>query len=107
MLSKQEEEFLLYWELNRLNEKKSFKQYVKGLSVGLGISLAIIIIIASGWYQRANMVVNSKLSAFVFLIALLGIVIFMGWLYKNYKWEMGEQQYLELLAKKKKLEKQQ
>jgi len=107
MLLEKEEKFILYWQENRLKEKKSFKQYVKGLSVGLGISLAIIIIIASGWYQRANMVVNTKLSALVFLIALVGIVVFMGWLYKNYKWEMAEQQYLELLAKKKKFEKQQ
>ena len=102
MLSKQEENFLIYWENNRLSEKKGFKQYLKGLSRGLMIVVAIVLLLVTGWYQRANMEANSKMSGAVFSIALACIVIFMSWLYKKYKWEMNEQQYLELLAKKKK-----
>jgi len=30
----------------------------------------------------------------------------MGFIYQNYRWEMNEQQYLELLSKKKKAERQ-
>ena len=103
MLTEQEEKFIKYWEENRTTELKSFKQYLRGLSRGLLISAAILVLLISGWYTRANMEANSKLSFTVFSIALLDIAIFMAWLYNNYKWEMNEQQYLELMAKKKKL----
>jgi len=101
MLTEQEEKYLIYWEQNRLLEKKGFKQYLKGLSRGLMIVIAIVLLLVTGWYQRANMEANSKMSGTVFSIALVCIVVFMSWFYKNYKWEMNEQQYLELLAKKK------
>ena len=65
----------------------------------------IIILIITGWYQRANMVANSKMSTMVFIIALLLLTIFMAWLYRNFQWENKEQQYLELMAKKKRFEK--
>ncbi len=77
-------------------------QYLKGLSRGLLIAIAILLLLVTGWYKRANMEANSKLSTTVFIIALLGIAVFMAWLYKNYQWEMNEQQYLELLAKREK-----
>ncbi len=102
MLTEKEKDFLVYWEANREVQKKSFKQYIKGLSSGLGISAAILILVISGWYKRADMEVNSKLSSVVFAIALLGIAVFMAWLHKNYQWEMMEQKYLELLYKQKK-----
>ena len=105
MLSEQEEKYILFWEENRELEQKSFKQYLKGLSRGLGIGVAILLLLVTGWYTRANMEANSKLSFTVFAIALFGIAVFMAWLYHNYKWEMNEQQYLELLAKKKRLDK--
>ena len=106
MLTEQEEMFVKYWEKNRELELKSFKQYIKGLSRGLAIGIAIILLIATGWYKRANMEANSKLSFTIFAVALLGIAVFMAWLYNNYKWEMNEQQYLELMAKKKRLERE-
>jgi uncharacterized membrane protein YbjE (DUF340 family) len=104
MFTEQEEKFIAYWETNRLTYKKSFKDFIKGFSKGLGISVAIILILVSGWYTRANMEANSKLSSVVFIIALLGIGVFMAWLSQNYKWEQNEQQYLELMAKKRRFE---
>ena len=106
MLTEQEEKFVKYWKENRELEQKSFKQYLKGLYRGLAIGVAIILLVAMGWYKRANMEANSKLSFTIFAIALLGIAVFMAWLYNNYKWEMNEQQYLELMAKKKRLERE-
>ena len=105
MLTEQEEKFVKYWEENRQLEQKSFKQYLKGLTRGLSIGVAILLVLVTGWYQRANMEANSKLSFTAFAIALLGIAVFMAWLYHNYKWETNEQQYLELVAKKKRLAK--
>lgn len=103
MLTLKEEEYLVYWQKNRDTHKQSFVQFVKGMSIGLGISAAIIIVLITGWFQRANMVANSKMSTVVFVIALLLITFFMAWLYRNFQWENKEQQYLELLAKKKRL----
>ena len=104
MLSAQENKFITWWEENRDKQKKSFKQFIQGFSKGIGISMAIVLIVASGWYKRANMEANSKLSTAVFVIALLGIGVFMAWFSQNYKWEQNEQQYLELMAKKKRFE---
>jgi cobalamin synthase len=100
MLTKQEEDYIIYWAKQRDTYKQSFLQFVKGMSVGLGISAAIILVIITGWFQRANMVANSKMSTIVFVIALLLITVFMAWLYRNFQWENKEQQYLELLAKR-------
>ena len=101
MLTEQEQKFIEWWEANRESQKKSFKQFIKGLSRGLAISVGIILIVVLGWYKRANMEANSQMSTTVFVIALLGITLFMAWLYQNYQWEMHEQQYLELKAKKR------
>lgn len=100
MLTKQEEDYIAYWAKQRDTYRQSFLQFVKGMSVGLGISAAIIVVIITGWFERANMVANSKMSAIVFVLALLLITVFMAWLYRNFQWENKEQQYLELLAKK-------
>ncbi len=45
------------------------------------------------------MVANAKMTNIVFIIALLLIALFMGWLYNNFQWEAKEQQYLEYKAK--------
>ncbi len=102
MLTEKEEKFITYWEANRELQKKSFRQFVKGMNRGLAIGVAIIILIVAGWYERADMEVNSKLSTGVLVAAIVIISVFMAWLYRNYQWEMQEQQYLELLAKKRK-----
>jgi di/tricarboxylate transporter len=97
-----ENKFIAFWENNRLQQKKSFLQFIKGLSIGLLVGFAIIIAIISGWYTRANMLANSKMSTYILVIALFFIAVFMAWLYQNYQWEANEQKYLELLAKQKK-----
>ena len=104
MFTEQESKFITWWESNRDNQKKSFKQFVQGLSKGIGIGAAIVLIVISGWYKRANMEVNSKMSTAVFVIALLGIGVFMAWFSQSYKWEQNEQQYLELMARKRRKE---
>jgi di/tricarboxylate transporter len=104
MLTDKEIAFIAYWEKNRNQQQKSFVQYLKGFYRGLAVGVGIIVLVALGWDERATMVANSKMSTLVFMVALLCIAIFMAWLYQNFQWEMKEQQYLELLAKKKHLE---
>lgn len=107
MLSEKEIAYISYWEANRDKQKKNSRQFVIGLSIGLSIGAATIFLIMAGWYQRANMIANTKLSPLIFTVIIIAIAVFMAYFYRNYKWEMMEQQYLELMAKKKKQEKTQ
>lgn len=86
-----------------MQQKKNLKQFLKGLSSGLIIGIAIILLLVTGWYQRANMEANSKLSPVILFLTIAILSVFMGFLYQNYRWEMNEQQWLELISKKKKL----
>jgi hypothetical protein len=100
MLTKQEEDFLKYWDGYRTHKSRIFRQFIIGLSMGLAIGVCIIASISSGWYERATMVANASFSPTVLLIAILGISLFIAFFYKKYKWEMNEQRYKELMVKK-------
>ncbi|MBS1626955.1 MAG: hypothetical protein JSR09_07670 [Bacteroidetes bacterium] len=102
MLTEKEEAFIAYWQKEREHEKKSLMQFIKGLSRGLLIGIGIILLLAIGWYQRANMVANTQLNPFLFLFIIIIIAVFIAYFYRQYRWEQYEQQYLELMAKKKK-----
>ena len=105
MLSKEELDFLEYWEKNSLQQKHSTRPFMIGISAGFVLGISLIAVVFSGWYERANMVANSRLSSFVFLLAILGISFFMAFVYRKFRWETHEQRYRELLARKKTLEK--
>jgi len=105
MLSEKERAYISYWQDNRDKQKKNTVQFIIGLSVGLSIGAATISLLASGWYIRANMEANSKLNPTVLAVIIISIAVFMAYMYRRHKWEMQEQQYLELLAKKRKEEK--
>ena len=105
MLSAEDEKFIVWWQEYRANKAKMFRQFVVGAAIGLAIGAAVIISVLSGWYKRATMIANTGFDASTVLIAILIITLFIAFFYKKYKWEMNEQHYLELLAKKKKLEK--
>lgn len=104
MLSKENELFLANWEKNREKEKTSTRPFLVGLSAGFAIGAAIILILESGWYTRANMVANSRMSSVILLLAIMTLSFFMAFFYRKFKWEMQEQRYLELLAAKKRNE---
>lgn len=103
MLSKEEQQFITYWEQHRDKEKKVLKQWLMGLPVGMLFGIPILINLFSGWYKRANMDLNSHLSngefnPMVLIIALLIIISFVAIFSKRFKWEMSEQRYRELKA---------
>lgn len=107
MLTKQEEDFLVWWSANRLKEKKYYKKISFGLPLGLALAFAITAMIMSGWHKRANMVAFSSLNPYVFIIALIAIVVFMTFIYNQFRWEQNDQRYKELLHKKNISDKQQ
>lgn len=99
MLTPDEERFLEYWKKNRESEKKTFRQLVIGLPIGLSFGVAILAIFSSGWYERANMAAYSSSNPMMFLIAIVVIVVFIAIFTKKHKWDLNEQRYLELLHK--------
>jgi hypothetical protein len=102
MLSKREAKFLEYWELNREKERSLVKQFFPGLPIGLALAAAILLLLDSGWYVRANMVAQSQSSPLVIFIGIAAIVAFTGFFYKRHRWEMNEQTYKELKLKEEK-----
>lgn len=98
------ESFLAYWAANREKERTSFRPFFIGLSAGISIGVGVILILESGWYERANMVANSRLSSVVFVVAIMIISVFMAFVYRKFRWEMQEQRYMELLSAKKRRE---
>jgi uncharacterized membrane protein YdjX (TVP38/TMEM64 family) len=97
-------DFFERWTAQRGVYKNALRPFFIGLSAGITIGIAILVSIYLGWYQRANMELNSNMNPFVFLIAIVGISIFMAFMYRNYQWEKNEQRYLSILARKKQTE---
>jgi len=103
MLTPDEEKFIEYWEANRLSRKKVLKQLYVGLPFAALLVIAIVVNFLSGWYKRADMVIRSNSSlVLVVVIAGIAIVVFTTVFSVRHEWEMNEQLYRELLAKKAK-----
>lgn len=97
-----DEQFFAYWSENSEKEKSSKKAFMLGLSSGFAIGVCVIAVIYSGWYQRATMVANSKMSSVVLFTAIIGIAVFIAIVYRKFRWEMQDQRYQEILARKNK-----
>jgi len=104
MLSSSDEIFLAYWSQNGEKQKTSTRPFLIGLSAGFALGISLILVLSTGWYERANMEANSRLSSIVFLLAILLISFFMAFFYRKFRWEMQEQRYLELVSRKNKAE---
>jgi hypothetical protein len=101
MLSERETEFIVFWEANRLQRKKTVRQFLVGIPIGLAFVIPITINFFSGWYKRAKMEANSPdFNPVVLLVALLGIVGFTAIFWQRHKWDQYEQHYRELLARR-------
>jgi hypothetical protein len=101
MLTKEENDFIRYWEENRLRRKKAVRQFLLGIPAGLLIVIPIVLSLVSGWYKRANMEANSEdFNPGVLLVALLLIVGFTAIFWQRHQWDQYEQRYRELLARR-------
>ncbi|HEY4289804.1 MAG TPA: hypothetical protein VGN00_22040 [Puia sp.] len=101
MLSKEENDFIGYWEKNRLRQKKVVRQFLVGIPVGLLIVVPTVISFTSGWYKRAEMEANSAdFNPMVLFVALLLIVAFTAIFYQRWRWEQYDQRYQELVARR-------
>jgi hypothetical protein len=101
MLSKEENDFVRYWEENRVRRKKTVRQFLLGIPAGLLIVIPIVVSLVTGWYKRANMEANSQdFNPAVLLVALLLIVGFTAIFWQRHQWDQYEQRYRELLARR-------
>ncbi len=92
-----------YWEANRLKKKRSLKNILISTPLGIVLVIGIFINFFSGWYKRAAMEANADPSLFlVLLIAGIIIVAFVGIFSSYHKWDINENYYKELLARKDK-----
>lgn len=101
MLTKQDEDFILYWSQQRLKKKQFLRKISIGLPLGALLVVALMVNFLSGWYQKADMELHSDSSVIiVVLLAGVGIVVFIVLFSARFKWEQNEQHYLELMRKK-------
>ncbi len=100
MLSSKEEEFIVFWEKERSNKSLLTRQAMPGLRLGFMLSAAILLLVYSGWYERAQMQFNTKTPAWVLIVGILLITCFCSIFYQKFKWEQQEQQYLEFIARR-------
>ncbi len=101
MLTQNEKDFVDYWEHNRIRKKKVLKQLYVGLPLGVLIVAAIFINFFSGWDKRAQMIINTDPSLIlVVMIASLLIVVFIAIFSVRHNWDLNEQRYKELLARR-------
>jgi FtsH-binding integral membrane protein len=101
MLTQNEKDFVDYWEHNRIRKKKVLKQLYVGLPLGVLIVAAIFINFFSGWDKRAQMIINTDPSLIlVVIIASLLIVVFIAIFSVRHNWDLNEQRYKELLARR-------
>lgn len=102
-----DDQFAAYWQENSAKEKSSPRAFMFGLSSGFAIGVAVLVVLYSGWYTRATMEANSKLSAVILFLCILIISVFIALMYRRFKWEMQEQRFQEIMARKKKKKEQQ
>ena len=103
MFSKEEQDFIKYWEENRLKQKRVFKQIAIGLPFGVLFAVAVFVNFTSGWDKRVEAITKTypsfKSLILVLLIAVLAIVVFISVFSVRVKWEKYEQRYRELLSR--------
>lgn len=103
MLSKEENDFLIYWENNRDAKKNFLAQIGYGLPKGLLFALPVLVlVIFDDWYK--NMIPLSKTQIVIIIIAVVGIAIFYAMFRMKFNWDHNEQLYKELKFKKSKEE---
>lgn len=106
MLTPKDEAFIAYWEKNRDAQNTFSSKLTGGLPMAIIFVLPIILLVLSVWLFIPEWYMKiSKTSPAMFvtaLIALFCVVLFYSFFRMQYKWEMNEQLYQELLFKQTK-----
>ena len=98
--NEKEQQFLKYWEANRAKEKKLSNQLLIGLPLGVIFAVPVLLNLFLGWNKQAEAVARTKLNPVVLITAVVLIIVFVAVFSRKHKWEMKEQLYKEILARK-------
>ena len=106
MLAEKEETFLRHWEKERVKRVSILNRILSGLPMAALFSIPVLLLVFAVylffpvWYTRIS---NSLSSTFMpVVIAVFLTMIFFSYFRMQYKQEMNEQLYQELLNKIKK-----
>ena|SRR5687768_18099769 len=102
MLTEEENNFIRYWEANRLRKKKVWRQLSVGLPLGVALAGAILVNIYSDWNPAGSVLKFNSSLMFIVLAGVLLVVVFVVIFSARHRWDMNEQHYKELLVKKTK-----
>ena len=98
-MTKEETDFIQWWEANRLKEKRFERKLVVGLPLGLVFGLPVLLsVVFRGWYKRMPYISGGQLT--LILMACLAIAVFYAIIRVRVQWEQNEQRYQELIKKK-------
>ena len=99
-LSEAEEQYIAYWEKNRLREKRVTNQLLIGIPLGVVFASPILLNLFTGWHKLAGVNKHMQVNPIIIIIASVLIITFVAIFSRRHKWEMKEQQYREFLAKR-------
>jgi hypothetical protein len=92
-VTKDEREFLAWWERNRDRRRRLGYGLWIGLPAGCMLAFPIFLNFLTGrfWYRRADAVGSSQFEPFVLVLAVALIAGFTGWIHSRMQWERNEE----------------
>ena len=108
MLSEKEIEFINHWASVRDKYSTFSSKFLRGLPMALLFSLPIffsivlVYFLSPEWYTKISQKASGE--SMMIVVSLMIIILFFSFVRMHFNWEMNEQAYLELLAKKEKWE---
>ena len=106
MLSEKEEQFIRYWEKVRVEQSGFWNKLLSGMPVAVLFSLPILFsvvavnIFSPEWFTKISQ--KAMTATYSILVAVVICIFFFSYFRMQFKWEMNEQLYRELLSKKSK-----
>ncbi len=106
MLSPKDQSFVEYWKNNRDRESSFARKLIGGLPMATMFGLPIILLVMvvylffPEWYTKISKTSSGTFMAMV--VAVFIAILFFAFFRMQFKWEMNEQLYQELLLKEKK-----
>lgn len=101
MLTKEEQDFVAYWETHREKENSFANKMIFGGPWGLVFALPILVsVIFHDWYKR--MIPISKTQIVLISLCVIATAFFYAYFRQQVRWERNEQLYKELKLKENK-----
>jgi hypothetical protein len=100
MLSKEDQDFMYWWQNNSAAERKWERAIRKGLGMGLMLSAPIVLaVLFRGWYKRMPFISGTQL--LLILAGSMAVSVFYALLKGRMDWESKEERYQQLQALQK------